>query len=93
MAPSNCAVPGCSTSYKNEKNVYIKQVMSLKFLKKNSPEYKHQKLLQKFLLRYRDGKSKEDVIISQIHRGQCGICDKHFTITDFDISKFWPFFQ
>ena len=50
VAPSNCAFPGCSTSYKNEKNGYMKQIMSSKFLKKNLPEYEHQESLQKFLL-------------------------------------------
>ena len=88
MAPCNCAVPGCFTSYKKGEKVYLKQIKSLTFLKKDSPEYKHQELLQQFILRYRDGKSKEDAILARIHRGQCDICDKHFTTADFDIRKF-----
>ena len=43
--------------------------------------------LQKFVLAYRDPKSKEEKILSQIHRSQCGICERHFKPSVFKICK------
>ena len=45
------------------------------------------KRCRKFVLAYRDPKSKEDKILSQIHRSQCGICERHFKPSDFKICK------
>ena len=87
MGPKICAVNGCSTQYKKGQNIFIKSLKSLKFIKKGTEEYNHRDLLLKFILSYRDSTSKDDTINSQIHRGQCGICERHFKDTDFVICK------
>jgi len=87
MAPSFCALNNCSNHYQKGKNVYIKQVKSLKFIKKDTDEYNHQVILQKCILSYRDSNNKHDSILSQIHRGQCGICERHFKDSDILICK------
>jgi len=88
MAPSFCAINNCGSSHKKKGNIFIKQIKSLKFFKKGTDEYKQQEELQKCILSFRDPKSKEDGILSQIHRGNCGICEKHFKASDIVISKF-----
>ena len=86
MSPTNCALPGCNAEFKRHK-VYIKPLKNLKFIQQGTEEYEHQEALQKFVLAYRDPKSKEDKILSQIHRSQCGICERHFKPSDFKICK------
>jgi len=87
MAPTNCALPGCNAQFKRDK-VFIKVIKSLKFIKKGTEEYCQQEALQKCVLSYRDPNSKEDKILSQIHRSQCGICERHFKQSDFDVGKY-----
>ena len=86
MPPNSCAFPGCNSYYKKGK-VYIKLIKSLKFLKKGGKEYIHQKALQDVILSYRDSSHKLDNILSQIHRGQCGICERHFKANDIIVCK------
>ena len=87
MGPKMCAVVRCSTRYVKGKNIFIKQIRSLKFIKKETEEYNHQESLLKFILSHRESTSKHDSITAQIHRGQCGICEKHFKDSNFVISE------
>ena len=70
---------------------FILNLSKTKFIKQGAEECEHQEALQKFVLAYRDPKSKEDKILSQIHRSQCGICERHFNhlisriVSDFNI--------
>ena len=82
-----CAVVGCSTRYVKGKNIFIKEIRSLKFIKKGTEEYNHQESLLKFILLHRESTSKHDSISAPIHRGQCGICEKHFVDSGFVICE------
>ena len=83
MAPFFCAIPGCSTRYKKGSNSYIVTVKNVKFLAKDTDEYIHHENLRKVILSFRNPQSKSDGILSQLHRENSGICERHFKEEDF----------
>ena len=83
MAPSFCSIPRCSSRHKKGCNIFIAMVRNINFLPKDSDKYRHHESLQKVILKYHDPLSSK----AQLHKDQCGICEKHFKPEDIIVGK------